>query len=175
MGIKFLSGKEQDADIDELKRGDVVIIPAFGAETSTMQELEERGCFVRGHDLRRRHECLEAGAAVHANDSVTSIIHGKAWHEETKATSSRATAKGGADITWWCSPWRRRTTCAITLSEAATKRNFWSSSKALIPGIRSGPPLAGGRRRQPNDDAAWRDGRGAAAAQGSHGEEIRFG
>ena len=30
----------------------------------------------------------------YANDSVTSIIHGKAWHEETKATSSRATANG---------------------------------------------------------------------------------
>ena len=30
----------------------------------------------------------------YANDSVTSIIHGKAWHEETKATSSRATASG---------------------------------------------------------------------------------
>jgi len=28
----------------------------------------------------------------YANESVTSIIHGKAWHEETKATSSRATA-----------------------------------------------------------------------------------
>src|SRR6185503_16931617 len=31
----------------------------------------------------------------YANDAVTSIIHGKAWHEETKATSSRATANGG--------------------------------------------------------------------------------
>jgi len=30
----------------------------------------------------------------YANESVTSIIHGKAWHEETKATSSRATASG---------------------------------------------------------------------------------
>jgi 4-hydroxy-3-methylbut-2-enyl diphosphate reductase len=30
----------------------------------------------------------------YANDSVTSIIHGKAWHEETKATSSQARAHG---------------------------------------------------------------------------------
>ena len=29
-----------------------------------------------------------------AREAVTSIIHGKAWHEETKATSSRATAHG---------------------------------------------------------------------------------
>src|SRR3989442_3188670 len=31
----------------------------------------------------------------YANDTVTSIIHGKSWHEETKATSSQAMANGG--------------------------------------------------------------------------------
>src|SRR5438132_6837925 len=32
MGIKFLSGKEKNADIEDLKQGDVVIIPAFGTQ-----------------------------------------------------------------------------------------------------------------------------------------------
>ena len=31
----------------------------------------------------------------YARERVTSIIHGKAWHEETKATSSQATATSG--------------------------------------------------------------------------------
>src|SRR3989442_7689251 len=31
----------------------------------------------------------------YSKDAVTSIIHGKAWHEETKATSSQARASGG--------------------------------------------------------------------------------
>src|SRR5256885_13038888 len=31
----------------------------------------------------------------YSKDSVTSIIHGKSWHEETKATSSQARASGG--------------------------------------------------------------------------------
>ena len=31
----------------------------------------------------------------YSKDKVTSIIHGKAWHEETKATSSQAMANGG--------------------------------------------------------------------------------
>ena len=31
----------------------------------------------------------------YSGDGVTSIIHGKAWHEETKATSSQATASKG--------------------------------------------------------------------------------
>src|SRR5882762_3404669 len=39
MGIQFLSGKEKDADTDELKKDDVVIIPAFGTEVATMKKL----------------------------------------------------------------------------------------------------------------------------------------
>jgi 4-hydroxy-3-methylbut-2-enyl diphosphate reductase len=35
MGIKFLSGNCKDADIADLKKDDVVIIPAFGAEVAT--------------------------------------------------------------------------------------------------------------------------------------------
>src|SRR6202795_580687 len=44
MGIKFLSGKEKEVDIDTLKSGDVVIIPAFGTEVATRKKLEEKGC-----------------------------------------------------------------------------------------------------------------------------------
>ena len=94
MEIRFLSGKEKNADIDELKKGDVVIIPAFGAEMAIMNQLKERGCqFVD----TTCGDVMSVWKRVrqYANDSVTSIIHGKAWHEETKATSSRATANGG--------------------------------------------------------------------------------
>jgi 4-hydroxy-3-methylbut-2-enyl diphosphate reductase len=94
MGIRFLAGKEKNSNIDDLKQGDVVIIPAFGAETSTMEKLEAKGCqFVD----TTCGDVMSVWKRVrqYANDSVTSIIHGKAWHEETKATSSRATANGG--------------------------------------------------------------------------------
>jgi 4-hydroxy-3-methylbut-2-en-1-yl diphosphate reductase len=94
MEIRFLSGKEKNAEIDELKQGDVVIIPAFGAEVATMEKLEAKGCqFVD----TTCGDVMSVWKRVrqYANDSVTSIIHGKAWHEETKATSSRATANGG--------------------------------------------------------------------------------
>src|SRR5213594_1241715 len=40
MGIKFLSGKEKNAEIDDLKQGDVVIIPAFGTEMAMMEKLQ---------------------------------------------------------------------------------------------------------------------------------------
>src|SRR4030095_15038034 len=44
MGIKFLSGKEKNADIEDLQKDNVVIIPAFGAEVATMEKLNARGC-----------------------------------------------------------------------------------------------------------------------------------
>src|SRR5512138_3122280 len=43
MGIKFLSGKEKNAEIEDLQRDDIVIIPAFGAEVATMERLREKG------------------------------------------------------------------------------------------------------------------------------------
>ena len=93
MGIKFLAGREKNADIGELREGNVVIIPAFGAEMATMRELEDKGC--RFVDTTCG-DVMSVWKRVrqYANESVTSIIHGKAWHEETKATSSRATASG---------------------------------------------------------------------------------
>src|SRR6267143_2055211 len=94
MDIKFLSGKEKSANIDDLQKDDVVIIPAFGAETSTMEKLEAKGC--RFVDTTCG-DVMSVWKRVrqYTKDKVTSIIHGKAWHEETKATSSQATANGG--------------------------------------------------------------------------------
>lgn len=94
LDIRFLSGKEKNADIEDLHQGDVVIVPAFGAEVATMDKLKAKGCqFVD----TTCGDVMSVWKRVrqYANDSVTSIIHGKAWHEETKATSSRATANGG--------------------------------------------------------------------------------
>ena len=44
MGIRFLSGKNKDADIQELTSEDVVIIPAFGARAPIMEILRAKGC-----------------------------------------------------------------------------------------------------------------------------------
>jgi 4-hydroxy-3-methylbut-2-en-1-yl diphosphate reductase len=93
MGIRFLSGKEKTADIGDLTEGDLVIIPAFGAEMATMQALETKGCQFIDTTCG---DVMSVWKRVrqYAGDAFTSIIHGKAWHEETKATSSRALARG---------------------------------------------------------------------------------
>jgi 4-hydroxy-3-methylbut-2-en-1-yl diphosphate reductase len=94
MDIKFLSGKEQDADIDDLREGDVVLIPAFGTEVGTRAKLEAKGCLFVDTTCG---DVMSVWKRVrqYSTDKVTSIIHGKAWHEETKATSSQATATSG--------------------------------------------------------------------------------
>ena len=94
MDIRFLSGKEKNADIEELKNGDVVIIPAFGTEVETRRKLEAKGCVFVDTTCG---DVMSVWKRVrqYSKEAVTSIIHGKAWHEETKATSSQATATSG--------------------------------------------------------------------------------
>lgn len=94
MGIKFLSGPEKDADVDDLKKDDIVIIPAFGTEVAMAEKLKAKGC--RFVDTTCG-DVMSVWKRVrqYSKDKVTSIIHGKAWHEETKATSSQTTNYGG--------------------------------------------------------------------------------
>src|SRR5258706_15444527 len=94
MGIKFLSGKEKDADVDDLKKDDVVIIPAFGTEVATRAKLEAKGCRFVDTTCGDVMSVWKRGRQ-YSKDKVTSIIHGKAKHEETKATTSQATPQSG--------------------------------------------------------------------------------
>jgi 4-hydroxy-3-methylbut-2-enyl diphosphate reductase len=93
MGIVTIAGKPKEEEINQLQPDDLVIIPAFGTEVSTRRKLEERGCeFVD----TTCGDVMSVWKRVrqYSKDSVTSIIHGKAWHEETMATSSQARSSG---------------------------------------------------------------------------------
>ena len=72
---------------------DVVIVPAFGTELSIQQQIKERGCQIVDTTCG---DVMSVWKRVrkYASESATSIIHGKAEHEETKATSSRALGDG---------------------------------------------------------------------------------
>src|SRR5215472_1363745 len=94
MGIVTIASKPNDDEINQLKPEDIVIIPAFGTEVATRRKLEEKGCqFVD----TTCGDVMSVWKRVrqYSKDAVTSIIHGKSWHEETKATSSQAMASGG--------------------------------------------------------------------------------
>jgi len=94
MGIVSLPWQEMNASYDELLEDDVVIVPAFGAPTSFMEKIEERGCYVVDTTCG---DVMKVWRRVrgYAKDGITSIIHGKANHEETRATASRALGENG--------------------------------------------------------------------------------
>jgi len=93
MGIQTISNKPSDEEIGRLRSEDVVIIPAFGTEVATRRKLEEKGCILVDTTCG---DVMSVWKRVrqYSKESVTSIIHGKARHEETKATTSQATAYG---------------------------------------------------------------------------------
>lgn len=96
MGIVSLPWREMNEEYDDLNDEDVVIVPAFGAPTCFMDRLAEIGCHVIDTTCG---DVMKVWRRVrdYAKNDVTSIIHGKANHEETRATASRAlgTEKNG--------------------------------------------------------------------------------
>lgn len=93
MGIRNLIGDTKEAEVSELTAEDVVIVPAFGTEVKTLDVIKDRGCQIVDTTCG---DVMSVWKRVrqYGRENATSIIHGKASHEETKATSSRATLDG---------------------------------------------------------------------------------
>jgi 4-hydroxy-3-methylbut-2-en-1-yl diphosphate reductase len=94
MGIVSIPLGSQETTVATLNADDVVIVPAFGAETHLMKLIAERGCMVVDTTCG---DVMSVWKRVrgYAKQGITSIIHGKAIHEETRATSSRAMGDDG--------------------------------------------------------------------------------
>src|ERR1700685_1773030 len=93
MGIQIISPKPTEKEMPRLPSGYVVMIPAFGTEVGTRKNLEEKGCQLVDTTCG---DVMSVWKRVrqYSKENVTSIIHGKAKHEETKATTSQARAYG---------------------------------------------------------------------------------
>jgi 4-hydroxy-3-methylbut-2-enyl diphosphate reductase len=91
MGIDFL-GRRSDGEFDfsALTPEDVVIMPAFGVTIQDFNRLRDVGCVMVDTTCG---SVLNVWKRVdsYARDGYTAIIHGKHWHEETKATASQVT------------------------------------------------------------------------------------
>ncbi|HLL97906.1 MAG TPA: 4-hydroxy-3-methylbut-2-enyl diphosphate reductase [Rubrobacteraceae bacterium] len=97
MGIEFLSqgfDGRPDEKFDSLGPEDVVLLPAFGAPVDWVRKLREKECIVVDTTCG---SVLSVWKRVtrYAQRGFTSIIHGKYYHEETKATASQTTKEGG--------------------------------------------------------------------------------
>ena len=89
MNIVSLPWREMNEQYDDLDENDVVIVPAFGAPISFMDKVESQGCQIVDTTCGDVMKVWRR-VRIFAKDGVTSIIHGKADHEETRATASRA-------------------------------------------------------------------------------------
>ena len=91
-GVRFLS--DAGESLDRLTPEDVVILPAFGTTVELLEELVGRGCTLVDTTCG---SVLNVWKNVkrYAADGHTAVIHGKYWHEETRATASQALHSGG--------------------------------------------------------------------------------
>jgi 4-hydroxy-3-methylbut-2-enyl diphosphate reductase len=94
MGITFLMPGKEGAgsgqiDYSGVKAEDVVILPAFGVTIRDFEVLRQIGCVMVDTTCG---SVLNVWKRVesYARDGFTSLIHGKYYHEETRATASQA-------------------------------------------------------------------------------------
>jgi 4-hydroxy-3-methylbut-2-enyl diphosphate reductase len=94
MSILMLHNPPTEEEFSNLEPEDIVIIPAFGATTEVMNRLTARGC---GTVDTTCGDVMSVWRRVreYARRGLTSIIHGKSAHEETRATASRALGDDG--------------------------------------------------------------------------------
>ena len=96
-GIQFLrtTQGEQLIPFDELEPDDVVIIPAFGTTLEVEQKLEEIGVDTEAYDTTCPFvEKVWRKSSQIGDDDHSIVVHGKRYHEETRATFSHAKEEG---------------------------------------------------------------------------------
>ncbi|MGE3472843.1 MAG: 4-hydroxy-3-methylbut-2-enyl diphosphate reductase, partial [Vicinamibacterales bacterium] len=91
-GIRFLS--DAGESWERLDADAVVILPAFGVTVAELVRLDALGCTLVDTTCG---SVLNVWKNVkrYAQDGFTAIIHGKHWHEETRATASQALQVAG--------------------------------------------------------------------------------
>jgi 4-hydroxy-3-methylbut-2-enyl diphosphate reductase len=88
MGIVFLTSGADGFDFSGVEPADVVLLPAFGVTIGDFERLRQLGCVMVDTTCG---SVLNVWKRVesYARDGFTALIHGKYYHEETRATASQ--------------------------------------------------------------------------------------
>ena len=95
MGIVFLyPSADGEFDFGVISAEDVVILPAFGVTLGDFERLKQIGCVLVDTTCG---SVLNVWKRVeqYSRDGFTALIHGKYYHEETRATASQAFKHAG--------------------------------------------------------------------------------
>ena len=138
MGVRSLYRPENgEFDFADVSADDVVILPAFGVTVRDFERLRAIGCVLVDTTCG---SVLNVWKRVesYAKDGYTAVIHGKYYHEETKATSSQVTKYPAGKYLIVRDMTEAREVCAyIENSESAlTREQFLSKfAHAMSPGF----------------------------------------
>ena len=99
MGMQFIKpDKEGTFNFSDLTSDDVVVLPAFGVTLDDLSSLKKIGCIIVDTTCG---SVLLVWKRVesYAKDGFTAVIHGKHYHEESRATASQVQKhEGGKHI-----------------------------------------------------------------------------
>jgi 4-hydroxy-3-methylbut-2-enyl diphosphate reductase len=89
MGIEILDlGSDGTVDFGAIGPEDVVILPAFGVTIASFEALRQIGCVLVDTTCGSVLNVWKR-VETYARDGYTALIHGKYYHEETRATASQ--------------------------------------------------------------------------------------
>jgi 4-hydroxy-3-methylbut-2-enyl diphosphate reductase len=94
LGILILTPGPEGFDFSSIRADDVVLLPAFGVTVRDFARLREIGCVMVDTTCG---SVLNVWKRVerYAQDGFTAVVHGKHFHEETKATASQVSKYPG--------------------------------------------------------------------------------
>lgn len=121
-------------DFSDLTSDDVVLVPAFGVRVEDFQRLRAIGCPVVDTTCG---SVLNVWKRVesYARDGYTAIVHGKHFHEETKATASQVTKYEGGKYLVLRDMAEAELLCRFILGRASTAEMREVFGHKLSPGF----------------------------------------
>lgn len=135
IGIQFLYGPYKNGEgIENITKDDVVIIPAFGTTTSQLNELQKKGCVLVDTTCGSVMSVWKR-VESYAREGFTAVIHGKYDHEETQATSSRATQYPGGKYVIVRDKKEAQQVCDYIEGKGNRKKFVDTFQKAISPGF----------------------------------------
>jgi 4-hydroxy-3-methylbut-2-enyl diphosphate reductase len=132
LGVRFLT--DSGESIDVLTANDVVILPAFGITVELLETLVTRGCTLVDTTCG---SVLNVWKNVkrYAEQGFTSVIHGKYWHEETRATASQAHQVGNGHYLVVLDRREATLACDYILGRGSREGFLRAFERAVSPGF----------------------------------------